>query len=77
MLTERVGRDGSQCAAYRAFVSGATMTIECWFCDTCKTLTLLAKAQRGECAVEPRRKDCPVIGVPEYRKAVEAMAKKA
>jgi hypothetical protein len=32
---------------------------ECWFCTICRTMTLLAKAEAGECCVEPRREDCP------------------
>jgi hypothetical protein len=36
------------------------VTILCWFCPVCATLTLLAKAQDGECCIEPRRDDCPL-----------------
>lgn len=31
----------------------------CWFCETCQTMTLLAKAEVGECARKPAREDCP------------------
>ena len=34
--------------------------ILCWFCPVCETMTLLERAERGECAVEPRRRDCPL-----------------
>lgn len=34
--------------------------ILCWFCPICETMTLLERAERGECAVEPRRRDCPL-----------------
>lgn len=34
--------------------------IACWFCRVCETLTLLAKAEAGECCRTPRRDDCPL-----------------
>ena len=34
--------------------------ILCWFCPICETMTLLASAEQGQCAVEPRRNDCPL-----------------
>ena len=48
----------------RAPILESEPMIECWFCDTCKTLTLLAKAKRGECTTEPRRPDC-LLRVPD------------
>jgi hypothetical protein len=37
--------------------------IVCWFCHVCKTMTLLVRAERGECAVEPRPDNCPTLAM--------------
>jgi hypothetical protein len=34
--------------------------IVCWFCPTCKILTLLEHAVNGECTKTPQRQDCPL-----------------
>ena len=36
------------------------MSILCWFCPVCTTMTLLERVERGECIQEPRRGDCPL-----------------
>jgi hypothetical protein len=34
--------------------------IWCWFCPVCEIMTLLDKAEGGECCCVPRRPDCPL-----------------
>jgi len=44
----------------------------CWFCPICETMTLLASAEQGRCAVEPRRNDCPLDVLNRGRRAATA-----
>lgn len=34
--------------------------IACWFCQVCRTLTLLREALADHCCQKPRRSDCPL-----------------
>jgi hypothetical protein len=34
--------------------------ILCWFCPVCQIMTLLAKAEKGECCKTPRLPNCPL-----------------
>ena len=31
-----------------------------WFCPVCTAMTLLSRAEHGECCQEPHRADCPI-----------------